>query len=79
MLVEAIVDAETNEIVCDHLWFSFTKGFEKLHLKKGDVLQFDARVKEYRKGYKNTALKINNIAHDYKLSHPTKITLLRNP
>jgi len=74
VLVEQIVDAETNQLMCDHLWFSLTKGFEKLKLTKGDVLQFGARIKEYQKGYKNNAYKINNTTKDFKLSHPTNIS-----
>jgi hypothetical protein len=77
VLVEQIVDAETNQLMCDHLWFSLTKGFEKLKLTKGDVLQFGARIKEYKKGYKNSAYKINNTSKDFKLSHPTNISLTK--
>lgn len=79
VLVEQIVDAETNQVMCDHLWFSLTKGFEKLKLTKGDVLQFDARIKEYQKGYKNRAYKINNTSKDFKLSHPANISLVKKP
>jgi hypothetical protein len=77
VLVEQIVDAETNQMMCDHLWFSLTKSFKKLNLTSGDVLQFDARIKEYQKGYKNSAYKINNTTKDFKLSHPTNISLTK--
>lgn len=79
VLVEQIVDAETNQVMCDHLWFSLTKGFEKLNLISGDVLQFDARIKEYTKGYKNITYKISNTSKDFKLSHPTNILLVKKP
>jgi hypothetical protein len=79
VLVEQIVDAETNQVMCDHIWFSLTKSFEKLNLTSGDVLQFDARIKEYKKGYKNNAYKINNTTKDFKLSHPTNISLVKKP
>jgi len=79
VLVEQIVDAETNQVMCDHLWFSLTKSFEKLNLTSGDVLQFDARIKEYKKGYKNSSYKINNTSKDFKLSHPTHISLVKKP
>ena len=79
VLVEQIVDAETNQVMCDHIWFSLTKSFEKLNLTSGDVLQFDARIKEYKKGYKNSAYKINNTTKDFKLSHPTHISLVKKP
>jgi hypothetical protein len=73
ILLKNIVDLETNKLVADHVWFSFTKGFEKVTLVEGMVLEFEARVKEYKKGYVNKDLKINNSTTDYKLSHPTKI------
>lgn len=65
---------KNGDVVSDHLWFNLTKGFEKLQLKKGDVVQFDARVKEYYKGYKGYRDDIYKpIEKDYKLSYPTKI------
>lgn len=79
VLIEHVVDDETNEIMCDHIWFSLTKGFAKLKLTKDDVLQFDARIKEYQKGYKNSTYKINNTTKDFKLSHPTNISLAKKP
>ncbi len=73
ILLKNIMDAETNKIVADHIWFGFTKGFEKLSLTEGVTLEFEARIKEYRKGYVNSRYKINNSTTDYKLSHPTMI------
>jgi hypothetical protein len=45
ILLKNIVDLETNKLVADHVWFSFTKGFEKITLVEGMVLEFEARVK----------------------------------
>lgn len=59
ILLKNIVDAETNKRVADHVWFSFTKGFEKTTLEEGVMLEFEARVKEYKKGYVNKAYKID--------------------
>lgn len=73
ILLKNIQDAETNIMVADHVWFGYTKGFEKLSLTEGITIEFEARVKEYRKGYVNSRYKINNSSIDYKLSHPTKI------
>ncbi|MGO9387796.1 MAG: hypothetical protein ACLPWD_07100 [Methanobacterium sp.] len=66
-------DIKNNEgkIITDHLWFNLTKGFQKLHLREGDIIQFDARVKAYVKGYNKIDKKI-----DYKLSYPTKLKKL---
>jgi hypothetical protein len=74
ILLKNIVDFETKKVVADHIWFSYTKGFEKLSLTPGVVLEFEARVKEYKKGYVNKALNLHNRSTDYKLSHPTKIS-----
>lgn len=73
ILLTQIIDAKTDELVADHVWFAYTAGFEKAFLKEGDTLEFEARIKEYRKGYVNKELKINLRTTDYKLSHPTKI------
>ena len=54
-----------------HIWFPMTKGFEKLGgLEEGTLVQFDARVKSYRKGYKKDV-------YDFKLNNPTKIKMLK--
>lgn len=67
------------KIVADHLWFNNTKGFAKYDLKEGDRLRFEARVSEYLKGYKGHDEWVcieKPLELDYKLSYPTKITLL---
>jgi hypothetical protein len=73
ILLKDVLDLENNKLVTDHCWFSYTKGFEKISLTEGAALEFEARVKEYKKGYVRKDLKINNRTTDYKLSHPTKI------
>lgn len=73
ILLKNVVDLESNRIVADHIWFSFTKGFEKASLTDGSTLEFEARVKEYTKGYVRKDLNIDNRTTDYKLSHPSKI------
>jgi hypothetical protein len=76
LLLSNIIDTETNKQVSDHQWFAYTKGFEKASLKEGMTIEFEARVKVYKKGYVNKALAINNRQSDYKLSHPTNIQVL---
>jgi len=69
---------DNGKIISDHLWFNMTKGFEKLGtLREGDIIQFEARVGKYRKGYINRRADIDQSSFDYKLSHPTKITLVQ--
>ncbi len=70
-------DIETTggDRICDHLWFNFTKGFASLpSLENGDRISFEARVKEYKKGYSGYRDDVfKPIEYDYKLSHPSKI------
>lgn len=74
VLLRDIKDKD-GKIICDHLWFNLTKGFEKIQLEKDDIVQFCARVKEYEKGYKGYRDDVyKSIESDYKLSHPTKVT-----
>lgn len=74
LLLKDIKDKDGN-ILCDHLWFNFTKGFQKAGpFQKGDVIQFDGRCAEYEKGYKGWREDVFcPISTDYKLSYPTKI------
>jgi hypothetical protein len=76
VLLVDIVDIETNTRVTDHVWFSLTKAFEKLALEPGKRLAFEARIKQYKKGYVNRKYNISNRQLDYKLSHPTRITII---
>ena len=70
-----LTDVKRNgRVITDHLWFNLTKGFENLgELTEGDIIQFHARVRTYLKGYGG----YDNKELDYKLSHPTKIKLIR--
>ena len=66
--------------VTDHIWFNLTKGFEMLQLKEGDEIKFDARVKEYIKGYMGDREEViweRPVQKDYKLSNPTKVMLIK--
>lgn len=61
----------SGEQVTDHLWFNMTKGFRNLGtLEQGMIIQFEARVAEYYKGY--VGYEGWEREKDYKLSHPTK-------
>lgn len=76
ILLQHIKDAESQRIVTDHIWFSFTKGFQQLALSEGTTIEFEARVKEYTKGYVNRRYGIDESKRDYRLSHPTKIKVV---
>lgn len=68
------------EVVCDHLWFTMSKGFENARLMEGDVIQFKARVGTYLKGYKGWREDVFDkpIERDWKLQYPTDIKKVKN-
>ena len=73
VLLTDIRDTEGDKIT-DHLWFNLTKGFCQAHLKQGDIIQFEARVDTYLKGYQGYRTDVYKpIELDAKLSRPTKI------
>lgn len=63
------------KVYTDHIWFTNNKQFDQLNLKEGDNICFDARVKEYWKGYKGRRedLELPPVSKDYRLSHPNNI------
>lgn len=71
------VRSKGGQVVTDHLWFNLTEGFKKLgHVEPGELIQFDARVVTYEKGYiGNRPDKVDEsklgLSEDFKLSHPT--------
>ena len=76
LLFMTVKDDKGNKVT-DHLWFTMTKGFEKCNLKEHDVIQFNARVSQYEKGYKGYKDIISCTSIDYKLSYPTKIKVIK--
>ena len=79
VLLTDVCEAGTNTLITDHLWFNNTKGFQAANLKKGDKVQFDARVESYEKGYKGYRKDVYlPISIDYKLSRPTHIINLNS-
>ena len=80
VLLKDITDA-TGKRVCDHLWFNLTKQFKSLHLEPGDVVQFDARVRQYTRGYRGWREDVYDkpVETDYKLSYPTRVVRVSTP
>ncbi len=76
LLLTQVVDVALKQVVSDHVWFTFSKAFEDLALKPGDVIEFNARIKAYQKGYVNKRLGYHKKTEDYKLSHPTQLKKL---
>ncbi len=78
ILLTKITDCETGKVITDHLWFAYTKGFEDANLKSGCLVEFEARIKKYEKGYANKQLGLDLRKFDYKLNHLTKIKVVKN-
>jgi hypothetical protein len=76
ILLKNIQDVEADRIVAEHLWFALSRTFEKVGILEGMTIEFEARVKEYSKGYVNRRHGINNKKQDYKLSHPTNVRII---
>ncbi|HZB15425.1 MAG TPA: hypothetical protein VE467_20465 [Chryseolinea sp.] len=74
LLFKNIIDLEQNKIVTEHVWFAYTKSFQRISMTAGVQVSFEARIKKYTKGYKNSKYGIDQQRVDYKLSHPTKIS-----
>ncbi|MBU2634768.1 MAG: hypothetical protein KJ674_06030 [Nanoarchaeota archaeon] len=72
-----VTDVLTNEVLTDHLWFTCGKRFDCLDLLEGELVQFDARVTEYLKGYQGgdegSYEDVYGQELDYRLSFPTKV------
>lgn len=59
--------------ITDHVWLAYGKHFTQLgKLEKGDIIQFEGKIKSYKKGYMHTDF-------DYKIANPTKVKLLTDP
>jgi hypothetical protein len=78
VLLINVSDKETGSLITDHIWFNYTKGFEKLELQPGARVSFEARIKSYKKGYVSRRYQIDNSRLDYKLSHPTKLSVMKD-
>ena len=65
------------KLVADHVWLTCGRRIYSAILIPGDLIQFDARIKEYEKGYKGRREDVYKpISRDYCLSYPTKIKVL---
>lgn len=67
-----VTDVETNKEVADHVWFTCSKSWD--NLIANDIVEFDARVGKYEKGYKGYREDVfNPVSIDYRLERPTKV------
>lgn len=76
ILLKDVTDKSTGEHVTDHVWLNYTKGFEHVNPQPGKIVEFQARIVEYKKGYRNSQFETARQKKDYKLSHPTQIRVV---
>ena len=76
ILLTDVRDSESGEVIADHIWFAYSRTFEKAKISIGMRVSFEARVKQYTKGYVSKVLGVNRARKDFKLSHPTKIAVI---
>jgi len=70
ILLTNIRDDEANSL-CGHCWLNVGKRIRDLgHLRRGDQIQFDGRVKKYRKGSIKRGIPVQ---YDYKFTYPSKV------
>ena len=72
MLLKNVTDAETGKLLTDHVWLNLTESFLAAGIQEGMTIEFEARVKEYTKGYVNRRYDVDQQKKDLRLSHPTK-------
>ena len=72
LLVE--VTDDTGAVVADHLWVNDTKALAALALQPGEVVEFQARVTVYTKGYQGRREGVHKpVQRDYRLERPTRV------
>ena len=69
ILLKDVKDS-AGQIVTNHLWFNYTQRMASCHLQPDDIVQFEARVTDYEKGYG-----VHTV--DYRLSYPTKVAVVQ--
>lgn len=76
ILLKEVIEAGTRRKLTDHLWFRAGKW--TMELRPGDVVEFDARVGDYEKGYKGRREVYDApVRRDWRLERPTKIVVTR--
>jgi hypothetical protein len=74
LLVEVRRTDDLDDVVADHLWLKKNAALRVAAI--GDVLEFDARVERYEKGYRNFRFGIDETTVDYRLSEPSNVQVI---
>jgi len=74
LLVEVRRTDDLEAVVADHLWLK--KGGQFRGVSLGDVIEFDAQVEPYEKGYLNFRWGIDETTVDYRLSSLSNVRII---
>ena len=77
MLLKDVRLVSDDTLVTDHVWFTCGRWSEDI--SEGDVVEFDARVMSYKKGYRGYREDMWDApppSIDYRLERPTKVEIL---
>lgn len=75
VLLENITLAESGDSLNGQVRVKCTKGFSKLRLREGDIVEFDARVTKFKDRRQRNQWDFfdSTVTVGYQLSHPTKV------
>ena len=79
VLLKDVVRASDDKDATDHIWLTCGKWSE--NISEGDMIEFNARVTSYKKGYQGHRFDIDILdapppSVDYRLSHPTQVKII---
>lgn len=76
VMLDSIKRLDTDELVADHVWLPLSISLSQLNLTPGKIIDFNAKIESYKKGYVNLKRGIDNRKIDYKLSQLTKLNVI---
>lgn len=78
LLLTDVRNRQTGERIVDHVWM--IAGVWSRNLRTGDVIDFEARVTRYTKGYKGYREEFIDerpVEDDYRLERPSKVRVTK--
>ncbi len=80
VLLLDVVQTRTGQKLTDHVWFTVGKWMTAANVRPGDVIEFDATVGTYIKGYQGHREDVEDappVRQDWRLERPTRVVNLR--
>src|SRR5262245_29422181 len=74
LLVEVRSTDDLEVVLTDHVWLKKGKPFQAVAI--GDLIEFDAEVEPYEKGYQNFQQGIDETTTDYRLTKPANVEVI---